>query len=58
MNNALTSVKNFVDRNKVALIVGAVAITGIVIQRKALKQHDEYLKEHGLYEDYYTLEEI
>jgi hypothetical protein len=59
MNNVkktVVSTKNFVVRHKTAV---AVATTVLVLQacnRKALNQHDEFLKEHGLFNEFYTPE--
>jgi hypothetical protein len=50
------STKNFVVRHKTAV---AVATTVLVLQacnRKALDQHDQFLKEHDLYNEFYTPE--
>ncbi len=58
MKNALTPVKNFVDRNKTAIIVGTVGLSAIVLQRIAINQHNKFLKENGLYEEFYALEEL
>lgn len=51
-------VRNFVRRNKPRVIATvAVVSTGIVlIQRKGLKLHDEFLIEKGLYDEYYAPE--
>jgi hypothetical protein len=59
MNNVkktVVSTKNFVVRHKTAV---AVATTVLVLQacnRKALNQHDEFLKEHGLFNEFYAPE--
>ena len=58
MNKTLASAQAFVDRHKVAIIVGTVGLTAILLQQRAIKQHNDYLKEHGLYEEYYALEEL
>ena len=50
------STVNFVRRNKTRILVGALAATttAAVLTRIALKEHDEFLKEHDLYDEYYT----
>ncbi|QPX71440.1 hypothetical protein SscP1EGY_42 [Streptomyces phage SscP1EGY] len=55
----LISAKNKVAEKK-TVILGTIAVvvtTGAVIQRYALKQHDQFLKEKGLYDEFYTLNE-
>lgn len=47
-------VKRFIDRHKVGLAVTATAIAGAVVTRVAVRQHDEFLKEHDLYDKFYT----
>lgn len=50
----ITRVKNFVERHKVAISVTTTAATCLVLNRIALRQHDEFLKEHDLYDTFYT----
>lgn len=59
MNNTATAtpVRNFVRKHKVAIAVTATVIVMGGINRLALKQHDEFLKEKGLYEEFYTPED-
>lgn len=54
---AYRRVEKFVQKHKVALAVGGTIIVMGAIYRVALKQHDDFLKEHDLYEEYYTPEE-
>ena len=51
--------KNFVVRNKTKLLVTGLVVTTtlVVVQRRALQMHNEYLKDLGLYEAYYFVEE-
>lgn len=58
MKNTLVSTKNFVVRNKTALLVATAAIAVIAIQQKGMKQHNDFLKEHNLYDSFYASEEI
>ena len=48
-----TSVKNFVEEHKTAIAVATTATICLVINRIALSQHDEFLKEHDLYNEFY-----
>ncbi len=54
-----TAVKNFVVRNKTKILVTALAVTTTttVLMRLGLKQHDTFLKEHALYDAFYTPED-
>lgn len=44
--------KSFVQRHKVAITVVATSACWIVINRIALKEHNDFLKENGLYEKF------
>jgi hypothetical protein len=52
-----TRFTNFVSRHKVAIAVTATASACLAIHRVSLRQHDEFLKEKGLLEEFYTPEE-
>jgi hypothetical protein len=54
------STKNFVARHKTAILAttAVTAVTVAVVQQAGLKMHDEFLKDHGLYDEFYTLDEI
>lgn len=52
-----TSVKNFVKKHRVGIAITVTAATCLTLNRAALKSHDEFLKEKGLYDEYYTPEE-
>lgn len=56
MNKPLATAKNFVARHKTAIAVTATATIAVVVNQIALKQHNEFLKEHGLYEEFYNPE--
>lgn len=63
MNNIkqiAVSAKNNVVANKTRILttVAVVSTTIAVIQNAGLRQHDDFLKEHGLYEEFYTPEEV
>jgi len=47
-------VKNFVQKHKVAITVVVTSTVWIYINRSALKQHNDFLKEKGLYDEFYT----
>uniref|UniRef100_A0A8F3IMG2 Uncharacterized protein n=1 Tax=Streptomyces phage TaidaOne TaxID=2836025 RepID=A0A8F3IMG2_9CAUD len=56
---ALTSAKDKIVENKTKILaVTTVAATGAAVLLKiGLKQHDEFLKEKGLYDEFYTPED-
>lgn len=47
-------IKSFIERHKVGLAVTGTAIIAVVVNRAALRQHDEFLKEKDLYDEFYT----
>lgn len=51
------STKNFVVKHKVAIAVTATALICGKLNKMALHDHDQFLKEHDLYDEYYTLPE-
>lgn len=50
-------VKSFVQKHKVAITVTATSTVWVLLMQRALKQHNDFLKEKGLYEEFYTPEE-
>jgi len=52
-----TRVKNFVERHKVSITMVATSTVWYAINRAALSQHDEFLKEHDLYDEFYTVQD-
>ena len=48
-------IRNFIEKHKVAIAVVTTAAAGVVVNRMVLKQHDEFLREHDLYDAYYTV---
>jgi hypothetical protein len=54
---ALISAKNKIADNKTKIMGTALVITtgAAVIMKLALKQHDDFLKEKGLYDEYYLI---
>ncbi len=59
MNKTVVSTRNFVARNKNRILVTALVVTTTttVLMRMGLNQHDNFLKEHNLYEAFYHMEE-
>lgn len=59
MLEKINSAKNFVRRNQTKILVSALTVTTTttVLMKAGLKQHDEFLKEHDLYDAYYTPED-
>jgi hypothetical protein len=49
--------KNFVVDHKTAILVYGLLLTttAAVVMRGGLAQHNAFLKEHGLYEEFYSL---
>jgi hypothetical protein len=49
--------KKFVVRHKTAVAVVATASVCVALNRVALQQHNDFLKEHDLYDEFYASEE-
>lgn len=54
MRNKIREVKKFVEKHKVAIAVVSTAGSCLYLNRLALKQHDEFLKERDLYDEFYN----
>lgn len=54
MKDKLVAAKNFVAAHKTALAVTATAVICIAINQRALQQHNDFLKEHDLYDTFYA----
>ena len=56
---AKAKIKNFWNAHKTKILIGTtIASTAIAtLQQIGLRQHDEFLKERGLYDEFYTSEE-
>lgn len=50
-------VTNFVRRHKTAIAVTATAAICLTLNRIALAQHEAFLKERGLYDEFYNPED-
>lgn len=52
--------KNAVVRHKTKIAVAATAVVTatvcVAMNRSEIKQHDEFLKNHGLYDEYYAID--
>lgn len=57
IKQAPAAVKNFVMEHKTTVAVLATATLGLALNRAALNSHNEFLKEHDLYDSYYHSEE-
>lgn len=55
--SAVTRIKNAVVKYERPILITttAVSVTAAVLMRKGIAQHNEFLKEHGLYEQFYAL---
>jgi hypothetical protein len=49
--------KRFVVRHKTKIAVIATATVCLAVNQIAVKQHDDFLKEHDLYDAFYTPED-
>ena len=56
----LAPVKNFLVRNERRILVTAtvVSTTAAVVFRTGIHQHNEFLREHGLYDEFYSIENL
>lgn len=52
----LASVKDFVSRNKTKILAGTtiVATTIVVLQQRGFKLHNDFLREHDLFDEFYA----
>lgn len=48
--------KKFVAKHRVAIAVVGTAAVCLYLNRRALAMHDEFLKEHNLFTEFYTPE--
>jgi hypothetical protein len=56
MKNKLISTKRFVNRHRVAIAMTGTALACLYLNRLALEQHNDFLKENGLYDAFYNFE--
>lgn len=59
MLKSIDSAKNFVRRHQTKILITTTVIstTAAVLFRTSLTQHDNFLKDHDLYETYYAWDE-
>jgi hypothetical protein len=59
MKDKLISVKNSVAAHKTQILVTVAVVTTAVaaIEVRAIQQHNSFLKEKDLYDEYYTMDE-
>jgi hypothetical protein len=57
MKDKTVKVVKFVRRHKVAVAIVGTAAVCLYINRVALMQHNDFLKEKGLYEEFYFVAE-
>lgn len=53
MKKSIRSTRKFVADHKVAIAVTATALTCLALNKVALRDHDNFLKEHDLYDEFY-----
>jgi hypothetical protein len=58
IKKATNSTKEFVKKHRVAIAVVVTSACWLKINHIALAQHNEFLKEKGLYEEFYTEPEL
>jgi hypothetical protein len=46
--------RKFVKKHKVAITVIVTSVVWIKLNKVALAQHNDFLKEHGLYDEFYS----
>ena len=62
MGKITTSIKNFYAKNEKKILLGAVSVATIattvaLVEHRGLVQHDDFLKDKGLYNELYDLSE-
>jgi hypothetical protein len=57
MKNTAVKAKNFVVAHKTQILVTALVVvtTTAVLMRTGIAQHNQFLKDHDLYEEFYAL---
>lgn len=56
LEKVTTPVKKFVNDHKVAITATVTAAICLAISKSATNQHDDFLKEKGLYDEFYDPE--
>lgn len=57
MNAKLASAKKFVAKNKATLVVAGAAFAVIALQQAGIKQHNDFLREKNLFDEFYADED-
>jgi hypothetical protein len=57
MREKLTILKNHVSRHRAAYAAGATATAAGYLFVKRAQEWNEFLKEHGVYDEFYTMDE-
>ncbi len=59
MLKPIASAKNFVKRNerRILITTAVTATTAAVVMHFGIKQHNEFLKENGLFDAFYNTDE-
>ena len=55
--NPVVPVRNFVAKHRVAIAITATFVLTASLNRKAIQQHNDFLKEHNLFEAFYLPED-
>lgn len=60
VNKPSARIKKFWNAHKTKILVGTTVVTATVatIQAVGIRQHDEFLREKDLYDEFYTLNEF
>lgn len=57
VKKTISKTKVFVQEHKVAVAVSVTSLVWYKLNRRAFSQYDNFLKEKGLYEEFWTPEE-
>lgn len=57
LENRLKKMENFVKRHRVGIAIAGTTAFCVFMNRVALKQHEEFLADKGLLEEFYTQKE-
>jgi hypothetical protein len=55
MRNKLNSIKNHVSAHRAAYAAGATATAAGYLMYKRAQEWNEFLKEHGIYDEFYSI---
>lgn len=57
MKKSLVRTKNFVADHKVGIAITVTALAGLALNKRTANVYDEFLKEHDLYDAFWTIDE-